>query len=268
MTTYQQIPPLPQLAPYIRFFWVFEIDCISGVEPYIYRSMADSCGEMIFHYKGVFKKIDESREPLSMIQGPTRHFNRYETSEDFGIFGVYFYPFAARQLFGVPATELADHQPDLVSFFGQEGRELEERIMLAPDNSTRCRILSTFLEGKLLQNSHNTMSHVHLAVQELIHGDGTKDVRELSAKYCLSVRQFERHFKELSGFSPKLYSRITRFSKATDQYGFQGKTLTDIAYECGYYDQSHFIHDFKEFSGYHPGVYYAGITEGIEYRNV
>ena len=268
MTTYQQIPPPPQLAPYIRFFWVFEMDGISGAEPYIYRSMADSCGEMIFHYKGIFNRIDKSGEPLSIIQGPTRHFQRYETNEDFGIFGLYFYPFAAKQLFGVPATALADNHPCLVSFFGQEGRALEERIMLAPDTPTRCNILSGFLEGKLLKNSHNTISHVHLAVRELIHADGITDIKELSSKYCLSVRQFERHFKELSGFSPKLYSRITRFSKATDQYGFVGKSLTDVAYECGYYDQSHFIHDFKEFSGYHPGTYFAGLSEGIEYRNV
>lgn len=268
MTTYQQILPPPQLAPYIRFFWVFEMDGISGADPYIYRSMADSCGEMIFHYKGRFKKIDKSVEPLSMIQGPCRHYQRYETDEDFGIFGVYLYPFAINCIFGMSAAELAGNQPDLNSFLGQEGRDLEERVMLAGDKLERYRILSSFLEQKLVNNTRKPLSHVHGAVRELIHADEVPDVAKLASKYCLSVRQFERHFKELSGFSPKLYSRITRFGKAMNQYGFRRKTLTDIAYECGYYDQSHFIHDFKEFSGYHPGAYFAGITEGIEYRNV
>lgn len=44
-----------------------------------------------------------------------------------------------------------------------------------------------------------------------------------------------------------------------------GKSLTDIAYDCGYYDQSHFINDFKEFSGYSPKVYFSGNAEGSEY---
>lgn len=247
---------------------MFEIDGISGNEPYIYRSMADSCCEMIFHYKGVFNRLNDSAEPLSMIQGPSRKYQRYETGEDFGIFGVYLYPFAINRIFGIPAAELAGNQPDLNSFLGQEGRDLEERIMLAGDNMERYGILSSFLEKRLISNSGKQLSHVHGAVRELIHADEVPDVAKLASKYCLSVRQFERHFKELSGFSPKLYSRITRFGNAMNQYGFRGKTLTDIAYECGYYDQSHFIHDFKEFSGYHPGAYFAGITEGIEYRNV
>ena len=59
------------------------------------------------------------------------------------------------------------------------------------------------------------------------------------------------------GFPPKLYSRITRFQAALGEYG-SGKSLTDIAYDCGYYDQSHFINDFREFSGYNPKVYFSG----------
>ncbi|WP_350340143.1 helix-turn-helix domain-containing protein [Paraflavitalea speifideaquila] len=58
------------------------------------------------------------------------------------------------------------------------------------------------------------------------------------------------------------------FQEALQQYGSTFKSLTDIAYECGYYDQSHFIHDFKEFSGYHPGQYFKGRPEGIEYKEV
>lgn len=45
------------------------------------------------------------------------------------------------------------------------------------------------------------------------------------------------------------------------------KSLTDIAYDCGYYDQSHFINDFKEFSGYHPSQYFSGQTEGTTWKD-
>lgn len=270
MAIYQQFAPPASLSKYIRFFWVFEMDGISGALPYIYRSMADSCGEMIFHYKGVFRKLTEEgsdTEPFSMVHGQCRHFQRYETGDDFGIFGVYFYPFAARQLLGMPATELTNNKPDLQTVFGTGGRILEERMMLAKDNMQRYNILSAFLERQLFKNDKISLSHVAHAVLDVIHSDNAMDVNRLASAYCLSTRQFERHFKDLSGFSPKLYNRITRFSKAMNQYGLQGQSLTDIAYHCGYYDQSHFIHDFKEFSGYHPGAYFSGQAEGIEYRD-
>ncbi|HTD40430.1 MAG TPA: helix-turn-helix domain-containing protein, partial [Mucilaginibacter sp.] len=76
-----------------------------------------------------------------------------------------------------------------------------------------------------------------------------------------------RKFKIYSGFSPKMYLRLTRLQNALKQYGHD-KTLTQIAYECGYYDQSHFIHDVKAFTGYHPGFYFSGNAEGTEYRNI
>ncbi|TXJ23716.1 MAG: AraC family transcriptional regulator [Chitinophagaceae bacterium] len=85
--------------------------------------------------------------------------------------------------------------------------------------------------------------------------------------YYLSTRQFERNFKEFAGFSPKLYSRIIRFQSAIEQYGQTGKSLTEIAYDCGYYDQSHFIHDFKEFSGLHPRHYFGGKAEGTSWKD-
>jgi len=89
----------------------------------------------------------------------------------------------------------------------------------------------------------------------------------LANDYFLSERQFERQFRKFSGFSPKLFSRIVRFQSALTQYGNNEKSLTEIALETGYYDQSHFIHDFKEFSGYHPKQYFSGNSGAIEWRD-
>jgi hypothetical protein len=159
---YYTIPPPPKLAPYVRFFWVFEGDTItSSGNPYVYRSMADGCVELIFHFEGSFDELSRSgtlKSSFSEIHGQSQFFRRFIT------------------------------------------------------------------------------------------------------------RQFQRRFKQLSGFPLKLYARIIRFGAAMQRYGNNFRSLTDIAYECGYYDQSHFIHDFKEFSGYHPKQYFSGRTEGIEWR--
>ena len=106
-----------------------------------------------------------------------------------------------------------------------------------------------------------------LAVRYAIYDGTGTNVNELASKFSLSTRQFDRKFKIYSGFSPKMYLRLTRLQNALKQYGCD-KSLTRIAYECGYYDQSHFIHDVKAFTGYHPGFYFSGNAEGTEYRNI
>jgi len=262
--TYYTIAPPPSLSSYVRFFWVLESD-----EPYCHRSMADGCAEMVFHYNGLFDDVTIPTRPAasfaSGLHGPSQNYRRYKIDKSFGIFGAYLHPFAIPQLFSMPATELSDQVPDLHTLFGAEGRALEEKIMLAKNNAGRVEILSSFLERKLATN--NSRYPAFAAISDIIHLSGRTSVIELAKKSFLSVRQFERNFKFFSGFTPKLYSRIIRFQMATQQYGNNQKSLTDIAYDCGYYDQSHFIHEFKQFSGYHPKKYFSGNAEGVEWKD-
>lgn len=270
-TRYYTIPPPPPLAPYVRAFWIFEHDVEPGTD-YVYRSMADGCAEMVFHYKGRFRQVmaDDSHGPLynfSLLHAQSRHFKRFVTQESFGIFGVYLYPFAIPQLFGHAATAVINHMIDLDLFLGAEGRHLEEQIMLAGDNDTRAKILGEFLLRRLQRQAPGAQT-IQQAVKQVVHAPSLMTMEQLSGHFNISKRQFERKFTEYAGFTPKVYARIIRFQSALKLYGGRYRSLTDIAYECGYYDQSHFIHEFKEFSGYHPGSYFKGRPEGIEYREV
>lgn len=262
--TYYTIPPPSSLSAYVRFFWVLKSD-----QPYCHRSMADGCAEMVFHYKGVFDKITHEKTDKSFVaglHGPSKNYRRFIIDRSFGIFGVYLYPYAIPQLFSLPASELSDQMPDLVTLFGAEGRELEEKMMLAKNNQHRVAIITSFLEKKLVKTEKQNPAFCAV-INNIIHTKGLLSVDEMAKQSFLSVRQLERNFKIYSGFSPKLYSRIIRFQTATQQHGNITKSLTDIAYDCGYYDQSHFIHDFKQFSGYHPKQYFSGKAEGVEWRN-
>lgn len=267
---YYTLPPSDKLKGLVRFFWVFEMDDIS--EPYIYRSMADPCCELIFHYKGRYDELTKSGERtasfFSGIHSQTQHYHRFITEESFGIFGVYLYPFAVQALLRSSGNELIDQMPDLTSALGQPGAELEEQMMLASDNLDRYKILTAFLEKQF--DTNPVVEHpVCSAVRHIIHTPKNYSVRELAEHYNLSERQFERKFKEHTGFTPVKYLRLVRFGKACNHYtAFDEKTLTEIALECGYYDQSHFIKDFKTFSGYHPTAFFSGKAEGTEWREV
>lgn len=265
---YYTIQPPASLAAYVRFFWVLE----GGVEPgksYIHRTLATGCPEIFFHYHNEFDEIAADgtieKSVAAGVGGQSQKFRRFIIHKSFGMFGAYIYPYAIPLFFNIPATELTNQMPDMKTLAGGEGKELEEKIMLAANNKKRVEILSAFLVKRVTENRRHGHSIIS-AVNSVIKTNGQANIKTLANQYYLSTRQFERKFKEFSGFSPKLFLRITRFQCALENYGNKNKSLTDIAYDCGYYDQSHFIHDFKEFSGYHPRSYFSGRAEGVEWR--
>ena len=267
---YYTILPPPDLAPFVKCFWVLEHE-VSAEKPYFHKTLADGFPELVFHYKGRFDEIDRAgNAELSFIAGltgPSSLYRRFRISEDFGIFGVYLYPFAVPALFGMPTIETVNEMPDLHSMLGKKCLELEEKIMLAENNQVRIAIMCQFMRGCLTRNAQPEPAAFAM-ISQIIQSNGLTSVTELAQRNALSTRQFERKFKAFSGFSPKLFSRIIRFHAAMNAYGDKEKSLTEIAYEAGYYDQSHFIHDFKTFSGEHPGRYFSGNSEATEYRDV
>ena len=127
----------------------------------------------------------------------------------------------------------------------------------------RVSILSRFLENSLLKARFKDKT-IATAITHVIHSKQLSTIGQLAETFNLSTRQFDRKFKEYAGFSPKTYLRLVRLNNAIK--GHKGnKSLTQIAYECGYYDQSHFIRDVRAFTGYHPGFYFSGKAEGTEY---
>lgn len=230
--------------------------------------MADTCVEMVFHYKGRFSEINDGKTEettLTSLQGPASKIKRFTISESFGIFGVYFFPYSLPLLFGIQASDLVNQLPDLSTSLGQDGSMLEEQMMMAADTPERVKIMTAFLE-KRLSKTTNQEHRVISIIQEVLTTKGNISIGRASESAFLSRRQFERKFKEFAGLPPKLFMRIVRFQAACNHFSNNIKSLTAIAHECGYYDQSHFIHDFKQFSGHCPRQFFSAEAEGTEWR--
>jgi len=266
---YYTIPPSDALKPFVRCFWVLAHDFADGEETYVYRSVADGCVEIVFHYRAAFDELitdGPAHNWQSGIHFQSNGYRRFETRESFGIFGAYIYPFAVPYFFNTPSAITSNEMLDLQTFLGPEGRELEDKIMTAPNNAIRAELLTNFLEQKLL-NIRTKDNTIASAIKYVIHSKPIHTVTQLANHFNLSERQFDRKFKEYAGFGPKTYLRLVRLNQALKQHN-QNKPLGLIAQECGYYDQSHFIHDVKAFTGYHPGFYFSGKAEGTEYLYV
>jgi AraC-like DNA-binding protein len=147
---------------------------------------------------------------------------------------------------------------DIKTLCGKEGEILEEKIMLAAGFGQRVKLVSDFLEARL-KNVKTEYTKIFSTIKGISNACQVTSVKTLANNSFLSIRQFERRFKEFSGFSPKLFLRIKRFNSLLNK-PFQNKSLAEIAYEYGYYDQSHFIHDFQKFSGSNPKEYFKQET--------
>jgi len=226
---YGIIQPPKYLADYVRFFWFIE-----GNRPYVHHAFAYPCPELIFCYKGQFRYSFERNADKSMssgLFGQTATFSQVAlNNEDFGILGIYLYPHAFPQLFRFPANELTNQHADLKAL-GKEGEILEEKIMLVSNNQQRIKLVSDFLKARL-KNVRTEHTAISSSINTLLNSFQADPVKILADNNFLSLRQFERRFKELSGFNPKLFLRITRFNSVLNK-NFQGKSLTEIGIESG-----------------------------------
>ena len=109
-----------------------------------------------------------------------------------------------------------------------------------------------------------------LAILQQVQASGNLPIEYVAAQACLSVRQLERKAYERLGLSPKIYSRMIRFSHAYKYKETSPHTSwTEIAHRCGYFDQMHFIRDFKFFAGVTPGMLKeAEIEKSVLFRTM
>jgi AraC-like DNA-binding protein len=87
-------------------------------------------------------------------------------------------------------------------------------------------------------------------IQELNEDDFFENINSVAARYGMSSRYLQTIFLNYSGLTPNLFSKINRFQKSLQLVAKKDLSLTTVAYKCGYYDQSHFIKDFKYFTGF------------------
>lgn len=167
---------------------------------------------------------------------------------------VDFYPGGLYRLLGIPMIRLFDGGFNALDILGNEVGSVNEQISNTEDNESRAAVIERFLLEKRFALKDSLP--IDQALKLLMRNDGNLKIEKVAALSCLSLRQFERKCMERLGITPKAYARIARFSKAYRLREANPRlTWTAIAHEAGYFDQMHFIKDFKEFAGVTPRIY-------------
>jgi AraC-like DNA-binding protein len=252
-------------------------DAVAPLRPYVagYQGYAERTAERPSrrrHYPtSVVPVIIELDAPLGTVDAAHReapaHYlrafaagmhDRYAVTESQGAqrgMQINLTPLGARTIFGVPMHMLTNGIVGLDELLGPPGTGLVERLCAAPGWDERFALLDAALAARIAATPAAPAA-IAWAWRRLAVTGGRAPVGEIAGALGWSRKQLVAEFREHIGLPPKTVARVLRFEHALRavQQGARPNWLM-LAYDAGYYDQSHFIRDFREFTGDAPSTF-------------
>lgn len=244
--------PVAMLAPFVKAYLIIESD--DGMQN---NTLPDTSVIMSFRFKGRVTHITPAginQLPETGLTGLRKSARLLKYEPATANLLVVFQEGGAAAFFKTPLHELFEAQQpldDLIPLY--KIKEMEERMSEATDHFQRIAVVEQFLLSQLkTQQPDLLVSH---AVQQIKGNSGNIKIKSLAADLYISQDAFEKRFRRSIGTTPKQFSAIVRLRHLLDHYG-EAESLTDAAYQAGYFDQAHFIKDFKAFTGQTPQTFF------------
>jgi len=261
---YRTYEPSSELATFINCYWTLESPAQEKPEKQVI--VPDGCMEMIFHYGDLYRQYIENPleddaqsiiQPKCFVFGQLTRPLEIEPTGKVGIFSVRFHPNGFLPFATIPIKEMENTAVPFGKVFGKAGSELEKMILRAESTSERIHRVEKFLLDRL-SNNETIDRIVKSTIDTILEAKGQLSVDELAKQTQINRRQLERKFSSTVGLSPKQLSKTIRL-QSTIRMLLNKKftSLTALAYENDYYDQAHFIKDFKELTGFTPKQFYG-----------
>ncbi|RIV20065.1 AraC family transcriptional regulator [Fibrisoma montanum] len=251
--------PDSDLATFVKCYWTLESP--KGKTPVRNTIVPDGCMKLIFHYGDPYNHHPENGScitlPRCFLIGQLTRPYEVEPTGETGTFFVCFHPNGFLPFTTIPIKEMENEAVALEKLFGKDGLEIEQKILNASSTSERINYIETFLVNRLT-NAEVVDRIVISTVETILTANGQLSVNELSRQTNINRRQLVRKFSSAIGLSPKQLSKTIRLQAALKSLLTKKVTsLTDLAYENDYFDQAHFIKDFKELTGLTPKEFYG-----------
>lgn len=242
--------PNPKIADYVERILV--IEDFKVVNPFSLPLYANGSPTLLFQTaKG---QIKNSTNNLTLF-GQTVFPETLLIKEDFTLIAYFFKPFALFALFGVSAQELTDNPIDLSLLAPAKNIEFQERLLNAVSVVQQIDLLDEYVYSLIVKTKVDCQLIAYATLA--IAGNSSKDALvKVQQELYVTERTFQRLFERNIGLPPNLFRRICQFNTAFQQLNNRSfHKLTDIAFDNGYADQSHFIRSFKEFTHITPKQY-------------
>jgi AraC-like DNA-binding protein len=246
---YRHHRPRPPLSDFVELLWLFERPTPPhGSE----RVLPTGTIELVINLGDSDCSFD------AVVAGPHSRYFVLDTRQPTAVIGAHFKPGGAFAFLDVPGDELHNSHVPLDALWGPRVAFIRERLLAVADPDGRLRLLERLLLAQLdrERSSHSAVSHALRAFRS-----GRRRIGDVVEETGLSPRRFIRLFSDEVGLTPKAYCRVMRFQHTVSRlHGLSEVDWADTATACGYYDQAHMIHDFREFAGLNPTAYLARRT--------
>lgn len=252
--------PAPPLSDFVALLWLSEGG--EGTHPRE-RILPTGTAEIVVALDDVPMPVWERTDLVrgrdfrgALVCGPHAGFFVIDNPARARFAGIHFRPGGAPPFLRLPAGEVCETHVPLDDLWGAAAAELRERLMGASGAEACFDEMEAFLLRRL---AAGTARHVGVRAALRAFGAGgaaTATVGEVVERVGMSHRAFAARFRAEVGLPPKLYCRVQRFQEVVRRVA-SGPPLawSRLALDCGYYDQAHFIHDFRAFSGLTPAEY-------------
>jgi AraC-like DNA-binding protein len=220
------------------------------------RIFPDGCVELNVHLGAVYGQVTRGRtEAFPVCCASGLHLRPAVVEAPRGpvcVLGIRLLPGAAYSVLRHPLHELTSHTVDLGDLVGHASAELLEGCATATTAIDRLTAAARWVAGRV-RDAARTDAAIASSASEILRLTGALSITTLRERSGWAKTRFTNGFKEQVGVTPKVLARIARFRFALDSLHRGVLPLGDLALRAGYYDQSHFNAEFREFSGLSPG---------------
>lgn len=241
--TYTEWLPDERLQEFVYCYWQL---CTTQElsELFTYQVVADGCIDIYF---------DLNNPKESYVMGFCNQFTEFSLGKTFNYVGIRFFPTMFPQLFRINAHELSNRFVELHSVVPSVSGFLSDHFHQQLTPTEMSELFNPYLIDCVANARFDPDNRLYRAIALILKNSGNVDV-EKDLTTGISVRQLRRLFDYYIGTTPKTFCKVIRFQK-TIQPEASGKSAQESSnfFEAGYYDQSHFIKEFRNFYGTTPG---------------
>nr|WP_314540547.1 AraC family transcriptional regulator [uncultured Massilia sp.] len=250
MDLYREFAPHPLLAGHVACLWTSRARP-QGV-PVRRRILPDNCIDILW----------QDRAPAGFVAGMMSRSHLFEADAPVLTVAVRFLPGAARAFFDLPLHLLQDDHPSLDELWPRHEANALAAALWERELSVRARLAlieETLLARLRLASPLPADRLVRAAVRRIEAAHGAVRIEDLARALGVSRQHLALQFRERVGLNAKAFAMVSRFGKASGAVRAAGRDIdwATLALDCGYYDQSHLIHEFRLLAGTTPAAFVA-----------